>query len=249
MLLVFVACGTRAQAWRPFRPGLIYAYHVTPVTSQDEYYTLRVDSAYATANGDSVYAFNRLLRLSPTTLYPRGMVKSRNNLFGALMRWRPGQASYTLESQAQTNVQAAISLELFPRARVGSNWTASSQPSRTATLVSRSWQTVSPGVQDSVAVINITSPAITVRLSRRYGLVSGPQWLGGTAGAQLETGALLPASFEQSIYSPLRLFDVRPGDEFGYQDFDIGMSTRCYDNRMLRRIIGRRLTPDSLIIT
>jgi len=248
-LLLFMVWQAQAQAWRPFRPGLIYAYHGVPTSSPDDYYTLRVDSAYATASGDSVYAFNRVLRASTAQGATRSRLKSRNNLFGALMRWRPGQSSYTLEAQAQANVQTAVSLTVFPRAAVGSTWPASTQPLRTATVVSRNWQTVSPGVQDSVATISITNPAITICLSRRYGLVAGPQWLGGAPGVQLETGALLPAAFEQSVYSPLRLFDVQPGDEFGYQEYDIGMSTRCYDSKVLRRIIGRRQTADSLIIT
>jgi hypothetical protein len=249
-LLFFGALGASAQqTWRPFRPGLIYAYKEAAGATGSPIYTLRVDSAYATPSGDSVYAFNRLLRTSTTVL--RGALKSRNNLFGALLRWRPGQAGYTLEALMQTDVQAPISLELFPRAAVGSSWNASTQPLRTATLVSRSWQTVSPGVHDTVAVININASGTvsTVRLSRRYGLLAGPQWLGGAAGSQLEQ-ALLPASFEQSFYSPLQLFDVRPGDEFGYQEYDMGVTpVRCYDNKLLRRILGRRLTTDSLIIT
>ena len=249
VLLLFCVADARAQqAWRPFRPGLIYAYAVAPASGSALIYTLRVDSAYATANGDSVYAFNRLLRTTSASNPRGGSVKSRNNLFGTLLRWRPGQASYTLEATAQADVQAATSLELLPRAAVGSTWTASRQPLRTATLTSRSWQTVSPGVQDSVAVISITAPAATVRLSRRYGLLAGPQWLGGAAGSQLEV-ALLPASFEESVYSPLRVFDVQPGDEFGYEEYDMGISPiRCYSNKMLRRVISKRLTADSLVI-
>jgi hypothetical protein len=179
------------------------------------------------------------------------MVKSRDNLFGALMRWRPGQGSYTLEAQAQANVQAAVSLELFPQAAVGSTWSASSQPLRTATLTSRSWQTISPGVQDTVAVITITTAgaSTTVRLSRNHGLLAGPQWLGGATGNQLEQAAL-PARFEDSFYSPLQLFDVQPGDEFGYEEFDFGNTPiQCSNYRMLRRILSKRLTSDSLVIT
>jgi hypothetical protein len=250
VLLLLNGFGAVAQqAWRPFRPGLIYAYAATPVTSSSEYYTLRVDSAYVAANGDSVYAFNRRLRELAVGNGRSGMARSRNNLFGALQRWHPGQTGYTLEASDQANVQAAVSLALFPRAAVGSSWTASTQPSRTATLVSRNWQTISPGVQDSVVVINITGAiAQTVRLSRRYGLLTGPQWLGGAAGGQLEQAAL-PTGFEQSFYSPLRLFDMQVGDEFGYEVVDIIAVVPCSNNKMLRRVIGRQLTADSLIIT
>jgi len=238
------------QAWRPFRPGLIYAYRETSGSNANLVNTLRVDSAFATTNGDSVYAFNRCLRFTTVTSSARGWVKSRNNLFGAQMRWRPGQASYTLEALAQTDVQAAVSLELFPRAAVGSTWNASSQPLRTATVVSRSWQTIRPGVQDTVVVINVAAAGSTstIRLSRRYGLLAAPQWLGGAAGVSLEQ-AYLPARFEQSVYNPLSLFDVQPGDEFGYDEDFIMSLIPCVDHKMLRRILTRRLTPDSLIVT
>ena len=251
-LLLLVGLSAQAQQfWRPFRPGLIYAYREATGSNANLIHTLRVDSAYAMANGDSVYAFNRRLRASTATTFPRGSVKSRNNLFGALMRWRPGQGGYTLVALAQTDVQAPVSLEMFPRAAVGSTWSASLQPLRTATLVSRNWETIGPGVQDSVVVVNVGASGTTtaLRISRRHGLLAGPQWLGGATGAPL-TLALLPARFEQSVYNPLDLFDVRPGDEFGYEEIDIGMTPiRCFDKKRLRRVLSRRLTVDSLIIT
>lgn len=255
-LLLITGLQAAAQsAWRPFRPELIYSYLVAPATSNSEFHTFRVDSAYATAGGDSVYSFNRRLRRSTSPVLPSGFLKSRNNLFGALLRWRPGQAGYTLEALGQADVQQSVSLTLFPQAAVGSSWLASSQPVRTATLVSRGWQVVSPGVQDTVAVISIAGPTtLTFRLSRRYGLLAGPQWLGGETGpasspvVMLEQ-ALLPTRFEQSLYSPLRFFDVQPGDEFGYEEIDYIAPVACYLNRKLRRVIGRQLTPDSLIIT
>lgn len=248
-LFLFTGLDASAQAWRPFQPGLIYSFAATPVATGSDYYTFQVDSAYVTASGDSVYAFNRRLRNGPVTSGQPGVVKSRNNLFGALLRWHPGQASYTLEALAQAGVQNPVSLTLFPRAAVGSTWSAATQPAQTATLVGRGLQTLSPGVQDTVAVINITgSPALTLRLSRRYGLLEGPQWLGGATGAQLEQ-AMLPARFAQSLYSPTRLFDVQPGDEFGYDEVDIMATIQCFNSKTLRRVIGRRLTNDSLIIT
>lgn len=252
LLLASWACQLSAhaqQAWRPFRPGLIYSYAATPVTSSSEYYTLRIDSAYATAGGDSVYTFNRRLRNVTAAAGQSGVVaRSRNNLFGALMRWRPSQASYTLEALAQTGVQTPVSLTLFPRAAIGSSWAASTLPAQTATLISRSWQTISPGVQDTVVAISITgATAQTVRLSRRYGLLAGPQWLGGATGGQLEQ-ALLPAIYEQSLYSPTRIFAMQPGDEFGYSEDDYIVSVQCYDSKILRRVISRQQTNDSLII-
>ena len=248
-LFLFGFGASAQQAWRPFRPGLIYSYALTPVTSSSAYHTLRVDSAYVAANGDSVYAFNRLLREKSVAGGKPAFARSKNNLFGALLRWQPGQASYTFEALAQVNVQAAVSLTLFPRAAVGSSWAASTQPTRTATLLSRNWQTIAPGVLDSVVVINIMGPSTqTVRLSRRYGLLAGPQWLEGATGGQLEQAAL-PARFEQSIYNPRAFFDVQPGDEFGYFRDDVVAAVSCTDSRVLRRVIGRRSTADSTIIT
>ncbi|MBD2766509.1 hypothetical protein IC235_01220 [Hymenobacter sp. BT664] len=250
-LLIFMGFTVQAQqVWRPFRLGLIYAYKEASGSNTNLIHTLRADSAYATPTGDSVYAFNRRLRSSAGTTFPQGSVKSRNNLFGALLRWRPGQKSYTLEALAQADVQAPVSLELFPQAPVGSTWNASTQPLRTATLLSRNWETISPGVEDSVAVINVTASGTTtaIRLSRRYGLLAGPQWLGGATGLPLVQAAL-PATFEQSLYNPLRLFDVRPGDEFGYQEVDVVSPVQCSDKKKLRRIVSRRLTADSLVIT
>lgn len=59
----------QATAWQPFRPGMVYAFGQAggPVA---HVHTLRVDSAYTTAGGDSVYAFNRLLRPANGTTYP-----------------------------------------------------------------------------------------------------------------------------------------------------------------------------------
>ena len=52
----------RAQrAWRPFRSGLIYAFSGTGSWSA---HTLRLDSAYLTAAGDSAWMFERLLKTS-----------------------------------------------------------------------------------------------------------------------------------------------------------------------------------------
>lgn len=249
-LFFFSGFGARAQrAWRPFRPGFIYSYAAAPVTSNSEYYTLRIDSAYVAANGDSVYTFNRQLRNKLVASGRGGFARSKNNLFGASLRWHSGQAGYTLEALAQTDVQAAVSLTLLPQAAVGSSWAAGTQPARTATLVSRNWQAISPGVQDSVVVINITgASAQTVRLSRRYGLLDGPQWLGGAPGGQVEQ-AMLPARFEQSIYNPQVFYSVQPGDEFGYFRDDVVAPVSCTDSRILRRVIGRRITADSTIIT
>jgi|GEM_PF-1320561 len=238
----------QTTVWRPFRPGLIYAYHAQPATTHDEVYTLRVDSAYAATGGDSVYAFNRLMRpLTTGSIY--GVMKSRNNLFGATVRWQPGSTVFTLEARAEANVQRATSLELRPRAAVGSSWAANSQ--QTASLQSRSMQTIAPGVQDSVAIIILSgSPAQVIRLSRQHGLLTAPQWLDASlvGTSTVMDIAALPATFGQSYYSPARLFDVQVGDEFGYIDEDFMNVFSCYTHRRLRRVTGRTVNANNELV-
>jgi len=61
-LLIFSSFGARAQqAWRPFRPGLIYAFSAPGSSSA---HTLRLDSAYRTTSGDSAWTFGRIVKTS-----------------------------------------------------------------------------------------------------------------------------------------------------------------------------------------
>ena len=126
----------RAQrAWRPFRPGLIYAFSGPGSGSA---HTLRLDSAYVTAAGDSAWMFKRLLKTSngrEQSVNPYGIYrKSRNNLFGARLIWQCAPAAFVLENLAEGNAQAAVALQLRPQAAVGSTWAASRSPALTATL-------------------------------------------------------------------------------------------------------------------
>ena len=120
LVALFALCfGARAQqAWRPFRPGLIYSFGTSGSSIT---YLLRVDSAYATASGDSVWAFNRLLRLangSVLTRYAYGQGRpSRNNLFGARLRWQAGTSAFVLENVAEGSAQAALALPVPPGQR------------------------------------------------------------------------------------------------------------------------------------
>lgn len=167
----------QTTAWRPFKPGLIYTYNAVSATATN-LHTLRVDSSYVTATGDSVYTFNRLMRSPANSTYT--FYRSRNNLFGARLRWLPGTAEYFLEANAETvgttvMTPTALSLRLLPRAAVGSTWTASSQPALTATLSSRSFGNGS-GLADTVATITLSNGQ-TLQIGRQTGLVQGPQWL------------------------------------------------------------------------
>ena len=254
--LLVAALGQQAQAqttaWRPFRPGRVYGFTQNPgTTTAYTIHTLRVDSAYATTTGDSVYTFNRLLRPA-AAINSRGSVKSRNNLFGARMRWQPGTSNYYLEANAEAAIGQAtpVALLLRPRVAVGSTWAASTQPALTATLSSRVVSSTSP--TDSVATITLSNGQ-QFTFSRANGLVQGPQWL--TLSAAATTPATQWRQFSSplglSIYNPLTLFSMGVGDELGYiaEVPYLWGSVLCQSGYRLRRITSRATTADSLFIT
>lgn len=252
------AGGADAQmAWRPFRPGLIYSYEVPGATVNGQFttpgvYSLRLDSAYVTATGDSAWAFNRVMRdvsgLTPGNSTARRFRKSRNNLFGQRLRWRPGSAEYTLESVTEGSAQTGVVLTLRPRVPVASTWVANTALGIGATLTSRGVQLVG-GQPDTVAFITLSSGPV-VRLSRRFGLLEGPQWLALNGGPVQWVATQLPVPLAQSPYSPLRLFDMQVGDEIGYNDDgSIVMAVPCTLTKTLCRIVARHQTNDSLVYT
>ena len=249
-LCVLFSVGAQAQqAWRPFRPGPIYSFSAP---GSSNIHTLRLDSAYVTAAGDSAWTFGRIVKTTDgheQSTNPYGIYrKSRNNLFGARLIWQRSPAAFILENLAEGSFQAALSLQLRPLAAVGSTWAASTTPALTATLTSRSLQTVQ-GVADSVAVITLSSGQV-VRLSRSYGLLEGPKWLGTASSAAQWTQAARPATAVQTPYNPLLSFTMQPGDDLGYTTDPAGNiqfpSSRSY---LLRRILTRQQTADSLVFT
>jgi hypothetical protein len=257
-LFSFIVLSANAQqAWRPFRPGLIYTYEVPGSTSTGPYttvgiYTLRLDSAYMTATGDSVWAFNRVLRETTGQVPAEGLYgrfrKSRNNLFGQRLRWQPGSTEYTLETVTEGTAQMATSLLLRPQAAINSTWVANAALNINATLSSRGLQTVN-GQSDMVATITLSTGPV-IRLSQNYGLIEGPQWLTLNGSPRQWVATQLPATVAQSPYSPLRLFDLQPGDEIGYQAFPIVITPfECSQVRSLRRFSARSQVGDSLIYT
>jgi hypothetical protein len=256
-LLAALLAGALAQsaqaqttAWRPFRPGIVYGFTQNPGTATTySIRTLRVDSAYATAAGDSVYTFNRLLRAPvPSGNYA---VKSRNNLFGARMRWQPGTSNYYLEANAEsaTGQATPVALLLRPRAAVGSTWTASVTPAITATLSSRVSRVNST---DSLATITLSTGQQFI-FSRATGLTQGPQWLVLSAAATTlatpwrQLGTPQPGLY---VYDPRNLFSMNTGDEMGYIASVpyLWGSLLCQTGYRLRRITARTVTADSLII-
>lgn len=257
-LLLFLSVGAQAQmAWRPFRPGLIYSYEVPGSTGSGAFttvgmYTLRLDSAYATAAGDSVWAFNRMLRATngqtPGEALNGRFRKSRNNLFGQRLRWHPGSTEYILETVLEGNAQTATSLLLRPQDAVGTTWLANAALGVDATLTSRGAQIVS-GQADIVATITLSTGPV-IRLSQNFGLIEGPQWLSLSSNSRQWVAAQLPATVSQSPYSPLRLFDLQPGDEIGYLDDPITITpVVCSQRHILRRLSTRSQVGDSLIYT
>jgi hypothetical protein len=242
----------QTTAWRPFRPGRVYGFTQNPGTvSIDDVRTLRVDSAYATATGDSVYTFNRLVR--PAATASNRAVKSRNNLFGARLRWQPGTNNYYLEANAEPAIgqATAVALLLRPRVAVGSTWAASTQPALTATLSSRVRSNIS--TTDSLATITLSNGQQFI-FSRANGLTQGPQWL--TLSAAATTPATQWRQFGTprvglGIYDPRTLFSMSAGDELGYlADVPyLGGSLLCQSGYRLRQITSRTTTADSLLIT
>lgn len=217
-------------------------------------HTLRVDSSYVTATGDSVRAFNRLMRhLVSGPIPSNAYYRSRNNLFGARLRWCSGTAEFFLEANAEANSGGSVTvLRLLPQVPTGSTWAASSQPALTATLISRSFGT-GTDLPDTVATTTFSNGQL-IQLGRLTGLVRGPQWLQlagvGAAPANSWTAAYPPQTLAQSPYYPLALFSLGVGDELGYfEDPFTILPASCFIGVLLRRILSRQQTPDSLVLT
>lgn len=117
--------------------------------------------------------------------------------------------------------------------------------------MARTWATLPGGAQDLVALIRDPGNGGDFAVSRRYGLLSGPVLANpnGATGAPVLAAAELPAPLAASIYGPLHLFAMQPGDELGYvqQPFSYGLP--CERSYILRRMLTRQLTADSLVFT
>jgi hypothetical protein len=237
----------QTTVWRPFRPKIVYQFWQSPsLTLYTPVFTLRVDSAYATAIGDSVYTFNRVLR--PVSTSVTYSLKSRNNLFGARLRWRPGSSDYYLEANAEAILGPAqpMSLLLRPRAAVGSTWSASTQPALTATLSSRAVYNTT----DSLATISLSNGQQFL-FSRSFGLQQGPQLfpVAGVNGTYQWQQFGAP-QVGLGIYDPRNLFKMQVGDELGYSVVlpYLWGSLTCKSGYRLCRITSRVETADSLLI-
>ncbi|RTQ50677.1 T9SS type A sorting domain-containing protein [Hymenobacter gummosus] len=229
----------QAQHWALFRPGTIHSFRTSV---GDTVFTLRLDSAYVTPANDSVYTFNRILRQHPYEQYTR----TANSFFGARLLVRPTRREYELVTEAEGS-QPGGALLLKPYAPPGSSWPAAAGSAVTVTLSSKTVQTIA-GQPDSVALFTI-SDGRSLQLSRRNGLIQAPKWLQGGSGSQTLRIEQAPVAFEQSMYAPTRVFDFQVGDEFGYYYENFMSSFGCPSTHLLRRIISRQQTADSLIYT
>lgn len=250
--LILCAClnwlPTQAQNWRPFRAnGDVHAFQGT---AADTILTLRLDSA-AVQGADSVYYFNRIMRREGSF----GWRKARNNQFGRLMRYNQAQRTYELfwDGGPNTGFSLDKSLLLKPFAQVGTTWTSMfTDYGVQTTLVSRGTGLVA-GVADSLVTFRVgNAPGVPVVLSKNFGLVSGPaDLLFGLSGTvKMLTLARHPAPAGQSYYNPPELMDLQPGDELGYyqEPFTSGPFP-CFTEQLLRRVLNRQITADSVKYT
>lgn len=251
LLLNLLLSGLAAQGqnWRPFRPnGDVHAFRGASV---DTVLTLRLDSAGVTGT-DSVYYFNRIMRRAGSFAWQ----KSRNNQFGQQMRYNTAQRTYALFWNGGSTIGLILDylLVLKPFAPLGETWPSGFTDYGVATtLVSRGTMLLD-GVQDSVATFQ-TQFGATIVLSKNFGLVSAPADLlfGVPITApnfNMLTLARRPAPAGLSYYNPLTLLDLQPGDELGYDYRQFNSSPiNCATGTILRRVLTRQLTADSLIYT
>ncbi|GAA4015777.1 hypothetical protein GCM10022408_31460 [Hymenobacter fastidiosus] len=235
---------TQAQNWRPFRPnGDVHAFHGA---STDTVLTLRLDSA-AVQGADSVYYFNRIMRRTGSF----GWSKAVNNQFGQQLRYNVAQRTYSLLFEYSTNnFQLQQVIVLKPFVPVGTTWqSVDIDVIIPTTLLSRGTVQID-GVSDSVATFRVGNSQNIV-LSKHYGLVSAPQNLRmRDPAAKILTLARRPDAAGRSYYNPLIILDLQPGDALGYRREAFSFTPfSCYTSFILRRVLNRQLTADSVIYT
>lgn len=245
LVLILAALGTQAQvtAWRPFRPGLVYAFRTAKA---DSLFTLRVDSVYA-EGPDSVYRFNRTLRVLAR---PNRYVLTTNNLFGARMQFRPGTDAYTFQLDADV-LGAARQWTLQAGTREGQEYRQPATLAVVTRAVRRQSQAVVVGVTDSVLTLCTSPDEDSLVFSRRYGALQLPRGLyrSQRGSRPLYLAELLVPVSESRYYAPTRLFDFQPGDELGFQQQELVNPFPCSVAFVLRRILARQQSADSLIYT
>lgn len=102
---------------------------------------------------------------------------------------------------------------------------------------------------DSVATIALSNGQLLL-ISKHYGLVQGPAWLPLAASGSTWYQPSSPQA-GSSFHDPQKLFALQVGDELGYDLLDYAAGSGalvCSWGYQLRRITGRQLTADSLVL-
>ncbi len=256
-LLLTAALTAAAQNYRPFGPGRTYHYREAAAVAggADSLYTFRVDSIGVAAGGsDSLLLFNRTQAVSPSGSF--GGLLERVNLYGGRFHWNAA----TGVARFQTADRPAV-VELRTRAAVGQSWLFTTGVQ--ATLTGRAVAVVLTQ-PDTVATIAL-SDGQTLRLSRRFGLISGPDftnYLGrtyrysaNTIQHQLQLVGLPEVGLPGLNMTGAGIYDLAPGDSLFYasrdQAGDIGVcfppaSCSNYDYRSAWGVVvrSRQLSPN-----
>ncbi|QNH61531.1 T9SS type A sorting domain-containing protein [Hymenobacter sediminicola] len=250
-LLILCAClcsvRAAAQNWRPFRPnGDVHAFRGASV---DTILTVRLDSA-GVSGSDSVYYFNRIMRRASSYQWQ----KSRNNQFGQQLRYNAADRTYMLFWNGGTvnGFSLDYGVVMKPFARVGTTWQSLNMDVGVTTTLQSKGVAIIEGVQDSIVTFRVGNlPGVLVVLSKNYGLVSAPKDLKiYSATAPMLTLARRPAPAGLTYYNPLTLLDLQPSDELGYAQEPIMVSSfPCYQGWLLRKVLTRQVTTDSVVYT
>ncbi len=240
-----VVAQTTGGDWRPFRVG--HTYYYAAGAGQDSIVTVRI-KAGEMAGADSAWSFQQVARgrgqNRPPVLLP-------DTELGATQ-------TALLGGDFELRTSAARMFRLRTHLPIGATWPFGS--GLTATLSARTWEPVAladSSVRDSMLVIGLSNGQ-TIRLSKRYGLVSAPSLLALSAGqsapmltlyALPERNAGLPPNH------PWRLFNFSPGDELGYH-YTVGginftWGVVCKESWLRVRVLDRRFdaTGDTLLYT
>ncbi|KAA9333138.1 T9SS type A sorting domain-containing protein [Hymenobacter busanensis] len=244
-VLALASITAQAQQFRPFRTGT--AHQFTETSAADTIHTLRLESA-ALVGSDSVFRFNGRVvpvrRVLGTTCYLTH-VQRPDNLFGATLTKRAAGTEYVLTAAN------GRTFTLRPRAALGQPWAATST-GLTAHVTARAIDNVL-GLPDSVVTIAL-SDGKTLRLSKHYGLVSGPAlgaYLNGRhAARQLTLSALPGLRLGAEKTGAPAVYDFQPSDVFlRYSKQEGSLSNLCSESWVRDSVLTRALSRTGDTIT
>jgi hypothetical protein len=243
-LLALTTSVAQAQDYRPFRAGLTSQLHEA-ATPGDTTHTLRLDGG-SRVGADSVFRFNtsaRRIARSSATCYASHQQRP-DNLFGATLTVKGAGTEYVLTAAN------GRSCTLRPRQALGQAWTAMA-PRITAQVTAKVLASVF-GQPDSVVTIAFSN-GISLRLSKRFGLLEGPSLLSSLDGRYPQRQlTALTAPIAVNPLGPQAIYDYQPGDVFlrHYRTHPDGGSL-CTESWQRDSVLtrARSLTGDSLLYT